>query len=575
MCDLTFVGMCISPVPADDGQTIFGFSEFLAAFALLVLVFNQSDAVYKFRVLIAPFNLYKATFWTSLFIGLGSLLTDVWFSQRWYSFEWGVTHAQIQAVFALLFLATVFIWLWFGFIRPATFSPWNYRNFYNSLYWWIKRGSESQLPVAAAEILNSAKAIVKYGIDLPRYDETARIKPRKHIEGVAHEILILMGNRKFCRFVVSHTPITAIEFMREASQQKKYSLPLSQFAKNVFAEAILNPDSPLYNEDDDWRAGIAGHSKPFSFALFGDARLIEGLEASGGSPFNFDWRMKEGLTPRQFEAFQKAVLMTYESYLDTGLYRNYARGLRGALEVIKSAGSKLNHLDKLESIPYPNNELDKYKLAIDFVKDAIKLIETRPNITFSNSRRDQYGHIVNRNALDDLADIMFELFFDASYVKSNADSAHWVQHNTFWGEFFSFSSNTPTWKILRSKFFRLIYDEIKRMEEMPNYKGAAVLGLCLNVLGVSPPQRRDYRRNVYALHKVVLDWTQRNYLAILKTYPLVGRACMIGGISFDEKNKRIVKTYAQALHEKPSQRFLNLSVPKRKTTRNTSATGTR
>src|SRR3546814_9252369 len=86
-CASTLLGICLNPPPADAGSAIFGFAEFVGALALLVLVFNSSDFLYKYRISIAPLPLYRITFIGTIVIGFGALVTDLWFADRWLRSE--------------------------------------------------------------------------------------------------------------------------------------------------------------------------------------------------------------------------------------------------------------------------------------------------------------------------------------------------------------------------------------------------------------------------------------------------------------------------------------------------------
>src|SRR3546814_4757601 len=96
-CASTLLGICLNPPPADEGSAIFGFAEFVGALALLVLVFNSSDFLYKYRISIAPLPLYRITFIGTIVIGFGALVTDLWFADRWLAPALGFSRADIHA----------------------------------------------------------------------------------------------------------------------------------------------------------------------------------------------------------------------------------------------------------------------------------------------------------------------------------------------------------------------------------------------------------------------------------------------------------------------------------------------
>jgi hypothetical protein len=119
------------------------------------------------------------------------------------------------------------------------------------------------------------------------------------------------------------------------------------------------------------------------------------------------------------------------------------------------------------------------------------------------------------------------------------------------------TERTKAWKIVQFKLRRLLYDEVVQMDRIPNFKSARVLGICLNVMGLelgTGEVGREHR----PLQRVILAWTRRNYLRVRCEYPKVADACLVGGISYDAKRKRLVKTYAEGLNRKPDQRYLAL-----------------
>jgi hypothetical protein len=158
---------------------------------------------------------------------------------------------------------------------------------------------------------------------------------------------------------------------------------------------------------------------------------------------------------------------------------------------------------------------------------------------------------------DTIADMMFETIYDASAVNSPFFTSWQIQYGQVWSEFFGISERTRAWKIAQFKLRRLLYDEVRRMDKWPNFKGARILGYCLNVMGLEIGTG-EFGREHRALHRAILAWTQRNYLRVRREYPKVAEACLIGSISFDPERNRLVKTYAEGLDKEPDQRFLEL-----------------
>jgi hypothetical protein len=129
------------------------------------------------------------------------------------------------------------------------------------------------------------------------------------------------------------------------------------------------------------------------------------------------------------------------------------------------------------------------------------------------------------------------------------------------GDFFGLSNDGRAWKIVQFKLRRLLYDEIRDLESMPNYKAARVLGICLNVMGLTMGKRSGYGRDHAALKAAVLAWTRRNYLRLREVNAEIADACLIGSITFDAEQSRLVKTYAKGLRPEPDREYLPLQSP--------------
>jgi len=78
-CAYRIIGICFV-TPTSEGK-IFGFAEFVQAFALLILIYTVSDVRHRFRIATAPIPIWRVTFWLSAVIGVGTLVTDLWFTR--------------------------------------------------------------------------------------------------------------------------------------------------------------------------------------------------------------------------------------------------------------------------------------------------------------------------------------------------------------------------------------------------------------------------------------------------------------------------------------------------------------
>ena len=97
------------------------------------------------------------------------------------------------------------------------------------------------------------------------------------------------------------------------------------------------------------------------------------------------------------------------------------------------------------------------------------------------------------------------------------------------------------------------------MDELVNFRGARLLGFCLNVLGLKLTDRhRGFQREFYPLQAASIGWVKANYRTLLAEHPEVAEACVQGRISYDHDNHRLVQTYSDRTGKEPNREFLYL-----------------
>jgi hypothetical protein len=556
--------LCFVPPNESNVPHIFGFAEFISALALLIITYTLVDVRYRFRIAIAPSPLYKLTFAIIGVIGVETLLTEVWLAQGWWLPKTAfLTDAIWQGYFGLLFLVTFMTWVWYAYIRPPIYDRRNYKQYAQELYGVIVKGADSELAVIADEIIRSAKSLITFAPSKPRrfvpLHESSETKADQlsEVEGYAHDVLMLIANRKLCRHIIASAPSTAIVLFQEAAEAKKHHLPMSTFAKNISAEAIANPDSILYHETDEFSSGLLGHIKPFSQAIYGNYALVEGLGEHVGSPLDVGYEEYWGWTASHWKAYCRAVSITLEDYLEeTGGYQ-HTHAINSALETIKHSFSDTYKLNEITASYYSTDVFRRLEVAVNFIKDAVKIIDRQEQPPHLGALRRRKGDHQN-DIYDRLANLMFELVLAAASVSGPPDKAWGIHHNAVWGQFFTLATKNHTWKILQFKLRRLLYDEIASMDKIPNFMNAKILGYCLNVLGLEL-RTGTYGREYRALAKAVQAWAHRGYPKLRQTMPRVADAVLIGSITYDEQNNRLVKTYLQGLRDEPSRDCLGLA----------------
>lgn len=537
---------------------IFGFSEFLAGLALMVLAWTIADVRYRFRIRSAPIPLQGLTFATVTAVGVLTLLTDLWRAQGWLvpkvSF---FTPASWQAFLAGLYLLTFLTWTIFAFIRPAAFGKWNAKRYAETLFRVIVKGSPTELAVVADELMRSAKALVLYAT--PR-GESQRFLPNparkkrepSKIEAYANDILSLIADRRFCRAIVESSPGTAWAFFGEMGGQKKYVVQIQTFASNIVSEALENKGSFLYHETAGYESGLIGNYKPICQAIFSNYEMVETI----GTVLDTDFRNRSRWDSDQWEAYCNVVLLTLGDYVGRGS-RGHSYVLYRALKDIGNALVDLYRLNGVESSSWNDDLLVRLRVVVEFIKEAVGILEKKdvPADLGRRSKGKKLHH--SEDIYDQIANLIFEVIFAASAVTSPRDQCWWVQHNALWGELFNFGHlNGQAGNVVKSRVYRLLYNDIVEMKRLPfpNFKGARILGFCLNVMGLER-RKDDSFKDSRALHRAILVWTRKNFAWLYNDNPRVGEACLVDGLTYDAAGHRIVRTYPAVGLNREAQYF--------------------
>jgi hypothetical protein len=370
----------------------------------------------------------------------------------------------------------------------------------------------------------------------------------------------MIANRKLCRHMVANAPGTIIEILRRAAKAEKPVLPLGQFARNVTEEAISNKDSGLYHEDEGYESGYFGYVKPLSEALFGNYAFIAALGARFGSPLDLSYRRFGTWDSEQLSVYARGVLMALEDYLAKhkhGVWQ--ASPLNRAFEIVKSTCGRIFMLDT-DTVDAASSDLvKKFEIAIECASDAIKLIDDQKDINLGSLRsREPRSRILDPNLCEHIAELMFQLLTAISSVKGKGFVVWHLMHNTAWEYTFGHGGQGRARNAVRFKLRRMLYEEIKRLEKLPNYQSAKVLGLCLYVMGLEISRKTTIDQDYVALRKVVLRWTRKNYLRLVSMQPDVAAACLVGSLSFDQANGRLSKTYEKGLNLEAPIEYLDL-----------------
>ena len=529
---------CLVPLDV-SGPGLFAFINFLPALTLMVLAWNIVDIRYRFRTWTAPLPLQRITFGAVVVIGVLTLLTDLWRAEhRLVPRGDLITPSEWQATLAGLYVLTFLLWAWFAFICPPKFGWANAKRYANNLYRIILKGDPNELAVVADELRHSIPSMVRHAPDMRELNEWPQRhggKPKKvlTVSLFADDMLRLIGDRRFCRAIVKSAPLTALALFSTIGKEKKYGVRVGTFAKNIMNEGIANRDSFMYNEAEPYESGLLAVHKPLSQAMFANYELVEEvktlLEPDLGSHQTWD--------VDQWEAYARVVLIAFQKYVESGM-KSHSYVLYGAMQELKESAISVYRVGDF-SKDWGLDEHQRLRVVTQFMKDAITILDKNNSSTQRFAIPKEYS---NRTFYDHIASIIVELISKASMCQSPVGLCWSVQHNAVWSAFFNFDHTTGrAATIIKAKVRRLVYKEIVTIEKHQDFQAARILGLCLNVMGLSV-SKDSYYHDSRALQLAVLRWTKKRYAWVYSENPVLAAACLVDGFTYEPDNNRIVHT---------------------------------
>jgi hypothetical protein len=149
----------------------------------------------------------------------------------------------------------------------------------------------------------------------------------------------------------------------------------------------------LYHEDEGYYSGLIGYVKPFSNALYGNFKLVEALASGNNSPLDINYQSRSLWDAAQTEAYGRAILLTFESYLEGDNWGTHSYALYRAFHNIQGVCSDVYKLDGVEVGFYSTDIYQRLSEVVGFIKHAIDLLEK-----YKEGPSARSGDIVGMNA---------------------------------------------------------------------------------------------------------------------------------------------------------------------------------
>ena len=267
ICESDWLGLCWQKAHDINQETIFDFKDFVAALALLIIIFTISDSRYRFRLSVSSVNIPIMIYIFGPAIGIFSLMVTLWFARSWLLPSFLNDRLWIETVLGVSFVILISTWVLNIYVFPSKINILNYRRFGKEIYRVLLRGSEEEIGIVSSEIERSAKNLITYASDRSNESENENNDGK---EKYALEILYMLSNPRYSRALAKHAPATAIALFRETSYKKYSKDPISDLMRNVFVYSLREQDSLLYQELNRFGRDLIGLAKPLSKSLFSD-----------------------------------------------------------------------------------------------------------------------------------------------------------------------------------------------------------------------------------------------------------------------------------------------------------------
>jgi hypothetical protein len=137
----------------------------------------------------------------------------------------------------------------------------------------------------------------------------------------------------------------------------------------------------------------------------------------------------------------RAVML--DGYFEARDWYQHSYALYRALDTIQSARGDVYKLNNQTEIY--NDILKRRNAVVDFAKNAVEHAERHPDLPVVLRKRGKPKPWHN-DFFDQIAELMFEVIFDASAVRAPVDTCWSVQHNAVWGDFFGLGQDNRAWR---------------------------------------------------------------------------------------------------------------------------------
>lgn len=516
---------------------------FLGLLAFSVAVFTLSGPKFQIRQSTAILPFRPLFFWVliiagAITFGLQALaLLDFQFPEQ---FNPSLINLIVAGILAIL----IVYWMKICFIGPPRFTRLTARRYFDQTFSYVANGSRDELLALARELFREIPEIIKR---CPKYERfplpgKTRQKPSE-TEKYAHNLLLLLSDTRFCDVVVDELPAFPAHVVQQMIRLRRYDVPAHLIVRRMVIAFLSKPKSALFVENEWLGQGYIGESKPITNAIFYNWHKVEQFEGGVESPLDLDYPYAASWDTETWRVYFGMARAYAQGLAKSKSGSASARGVYHVIETTKRAYEQIGRLEKYESLHDPHNPYWHANEANRFINDLVKIFSEADDYVYFDRGSDyDYG--------DDLASKLAKLTCEALYHASEVNTVEFrmwdVQHNLVWTMLERHpGKDTEIQRMARRKLRRMIWDEVKRMDDFPNYKGARYIRFCLNVLGFyeqSVHRKDPLGRDAWPLTKCISAWIARRYSELVESHPPIAEFMLPANITYDKKKNRLIRT---------------------------------
>lgn len=538
--------LCFFPLDP-NGPKIFGFAEYIAALALIVLAWTTVDYRYRFHVHTSSVDVRRLAFYSVAGIGTLTILTDLWRASGWLVPEIGfLTPAMWQAILGACFLAMFLFWTSTAFLVPPIFNRRNAERFIEIIYKEVKQGDRSKIAQMADAVARSAPAIVQMSQQYQKNKDDRVLAKRFDAGGRALELL---ADPRVCSVIVSSAPALLDSIFEELRRSPHESRGAYTLVCNVLSAAITEEASFLYHEIADWQLGPAAASQPITTLIFGNTELLDRMQGVFRTGSTLNWKNTH------WQAYLRAASQVVSSYAEDVLPNRFRHSptLQDIFNELRDAPAMLG-IGQPAGLERNTDAVLTLRALINFIQQTCKSLgQTKI------SASDWSGLSQHLNPIQQIAEVAYKILLASSRVRTPIETAWYVQHNIAWSGIFDSFTSGPGDEVMhevRERLVRMIWISIRELDYSPNYVGTQMLGLCVNLGLVGDRRIPSASANSSpqdALARIVTRWTRRRFAWLHKYHPSLATAGFPDGVTYNKQKRSISKEFSvSAFQAKPT-----------------------